>query len=84
VPDPPVTLDGVSEQVRPVDGEMLLVRATVAVKPLTGDTVIMDVTATPGVVLTIVGLANIWKSWTWTVMVAERTTVPELPETTQV
>jgi hypothetical protein len=43
---------------------VLLVRVTVPVKPLTGITVIMDATATPGVVLTTVGLANIWKSWT--------------------
>jgi hypothetical protein len=51
-------------------GETLVVSATVPVKPLTGITVIMDVTATFGVVFTVVGLANIWKSTTWTLIVA--------------
>jgi len=62
-------LEGVVEQVSPA-GETLVVRATVPVKPLTGITVIVDVPATPGVVFTMVGLANIWKSTTWTVIVA--------------
>jgi hypothetical protein len=55
-------LVGVSVHVSPVAGEMLVVRLTVPVKPFTGITVIVDVAAAPGVVLTIVGLANIWKS----------------------
>jgi hypothetical protein len=59
-------LVGVRVHVRPVAGEMLVVRLTMPVKPLTGMTLIVDVPATPGVVLTIVGLANIWKSTTWT------------------
>jgi len=62
-------LGGVVEHVSPA-GETLVVRATVPVKPLTGITVIVDVPATPGVVFTMVGLANIWKSTTWTVIVA--------------
>ena len=70
VPDPLVILAGLRVHVSPVAGEMLAVRLTVPVKPLTGMTVIMDVPATPGVVLTTVGLANIWKSTTWTVIVA--------------
>ena len=68
MPAPPVRLVGLSVQVRPVAGEMLLVRLTVPVKPFTGMTMIDDVPATPGVVLTIVGLANIWKSTTCTNM----------------
>ena len=69
VPDPPAMLAGLRVHVSPVAGEILVVRATVPVKPLTGVTVIVDVPATPGVVLTDVGLANIWKSTTLTVMV---------------
>ncbi len=70
VPEPPVMLVGLTEQVSPVAGETLVVRATVPVKPLTGATVIVDIALTPGVVLTVVGLAAIVKSTTWTVMVA--------------
>lgn len=62
-------LVGTRVHVRPVVGEMLLVRLTVPVKPLTGITTIVDMPATPGVVLTMVGLANIWKSTTCTVTV---------------
>jgi len=68
-PDP-VMLVGLRVQVSPLAGEILLVRLTVPVKPLRAMTVIVDVPATPGVVLTVVGLANIWKSTTWTVIVA--------------
>jgi len=70
VPEPPVMLVGLSEQVSPVAGETLVVRATVPVKPLTGATVIVDIALTPGVVLTVVGLADIAKSTTWKVTVA--------------
>ncbi len=64
-------LAGVTEQVSTgVAGVTLVVRATVAVKPLSGMTVIVDVTGSPGVVLTIEGLANIWKSTTCTIIVA--------------
>jgi hypothetical protein len=70
VPDPPVRLVGVSVHVSPVAGEMLVVRLTVPVKPLTGMTVMVELPATFGVVLTTAGLANIWKSTTWTLIVA--------------
>ncbi len=70
VPEPPVMLVGLTEQVSPVVGETLVVSATVPVNPLTGMTVIMDVAATPGVVFTVVGFAVIVKSTTWTVIVA--------------
>lgn len=47
--------------VRPA-GETELVRATVPVKPFTGATVIVEVAATPTVVVTEVGLAVTVKS----------------------
>ena len=69
VPEPPVMLVGLTEQVSPLEGETAVVSATVPVKLLRGTTVIVAVAATPGVVLTIEGLTNIWKSTTWTVTV---------------
>ena len=60
-------LAGVSVQVNP-DGVTVLVRVTAPAKPLTGMTVIVELANLPGSTLTIVGLANIWKSTTWTVI----------------
>src|SRR5256884_9419000 len=54
-------LDGVSVHARPA-GDTALVRVTVPVKPLTGATVMVDVTATPTFTLTLVGLAVTVKS----------------------
>ena len=68
LPDP-VTLVGVRVHVSPVVGDILEDRLTVPVPPLRPMTLIVEVPATPGVVLIVVGLANIWKSTTWTVMV---------------
>jgi hypothetical protein len=71
VPDPPVMLVGFRVHARPVAGEMLAVRLTAPVKPLTGMTlIVVDVVATPGVVFRVVGFAIIVKSTTWTVIVA--------------
>jgi len=70
VPEPPVVLVGLTEQVSPVAGETVVVRATVPVKPLSGAIVIVDIALTPGVVFTVVGLADIWKSTTRTDIVA--------------
>jgi len=70
VPEPPVMLVGLTEQVSPVAGETVVVRATVPVKPLSGAIVIVDIALTPGVVFTVVGLADIWKSTTRTDIVA--------------
>jgi len=53
--------DGASVQIRPLDGVIVAVRATVPVKPLIRDTVIVEVPATPAVVVTLVGLAEIAK-----------------------
>jgi len=46
-------------------------RATVPLKPLTGDTEIVEVPATPVLTLTTVGLAEIVKSCAWNVTVVE-------------
>ena len=68
VPDP-VTLVGVSVQVRPA-GEMVDVRATTPLNPFTADTVTVDVPEPPAMKLIVVGLAAIVKSWTVTVTMA--------------
>ena len=61
---PSVTLVGVSVQVRPVEGDIADVRATVPVKPWTAVTVIVEVPATPALTMTAVGLATTVKSLT--------------------
>jgi len=70
VPDP-VTLDGESVHVSPLTGDMLDVRETTPLNPLTAVTVIVDDPDVPAVKLTLVGLAARVKSWTVTVNVAE-------------
>jgi len=67
---PRIILVGVSVQVRPVAGEVKLVRATVPVNPSNGATVIVDAPATPALTVTLVGAAVTEKSWTVTVTVA--------------
>ncbi len=71
-------------QVRPVAGEIVVVNATVPVKPLTGDTVIVEVPAVPEFVETLVGLAVTVKSVTVTVTVAEWDSEPLVPVTVTV
>ena len=66
---PRTILVGVRVHVRPA-GDTVEVRATVPVKPFRGATVIVDVTAVPEFVETLVGLAVTVKSWTVTVTVA--------------
>ncbi len=66
VPEP-VTLPGV--RVHAIVS--LLVKVTTAENPFSPVTVIVDVAATLGLKLTVVGLAVIWKSWTVKVTVAE-------------
>ena len=63
-------LVGVRVQVSPA-GETVDVNATVPVNPLTGATVMVDVTAVPEFVDTLVGLAVTVKSVTVTAIVAE-------------
>lgn len=62
-------LDGVRVHVNPA-GDTADVRATVPVKPFTGATVMVEVPATPALVLTLVGLAVTLKSVMLTVTVA--------------
>jgi hypothetical protein len=54
-------LIGLRVQVRPA-GDTVDVRATVPVNPLTGETVMVEVAAAPGLILIIVGLAATVKS----------------------
>jgi hypothetical protein len=61
VPEP-VTLVGVSVQVRPVAGEMLEDSDTTPVNPCVPVTVIVDVPAAPARTVTLVGLAVMVKS----------------------
>lgn len=68
-PEPPVIDVGARVQVSPVLGEIAVVSDTVPVNPLVGTTVTFEVPVCPGLMLTIVGLANIWKSTTCTVIV---------------
>lgn len=67
---PRTMLDGVRVQVKPA-GETEDVRVTLPVNPFTGATVIVEVTAVPEFVDTLVGLAVTVKSITVTVTVAE-------------
>jgi hypothetical protein len=70
VPEPPVIVVVLRVHVSPVLGETEVASVTVPVNPLTGITKIMLVAATPGLVVTGVGLADIVKSTTWTLMLA--------------
>ena len=56
------TLVGDRVHVRPVDGETTSDRATVPVKPLTAETVIVEVPGEPWTTETVVGLAATVKS----------------------
>jgi hypothetical protein len=53
-----VTLVGLRAQVRPVEGEIVSVNATVPVNPFVAETAIVEVPATPMVTVTLVGLAT--------------------------
>jgi len=55
---------GVRVQVKPVAGDIEDVRATVPVKPFAGASVIVEVPATPPLVVRLVGAAATVKSWT--------------------
>jgi len=63
VPEP-VTLIGVRLQVRPVAGLMLDAKLTIPLKPLSAVTVMVEVPETPALAVTVVGLAEMVKSWT--------------------
>ena len=83
VPEP-VTLVGVSVHVRPVVGLMLEVRLTILLKPWRAVTVIVEVAAVPAFTVTLVGLAEIVKSWTVKATVAECERLPLVPVTVTV
>jgi hypothetical protein len=70
VPDP-VTLFGVVVQVNPVAGLILEDRLTTPPKPWSAVIVTVEVAAVPAFTVTVVGLAEIVKSWTVNVTVAE-------------
>jgi hypothetical protein len=55
---------GVRVQLKPVAEDIEDVRATVAVKPFTGATVIVEAPATPAFTVRLVGAAATVKSWT--------------------
>ena len=62
VPEPPVMLVGPKLHVMPVAGDVVPVRPTVALKPLTLVTVMVEVPVPPAIIETLVGLAWIVKS----------------------
>ena len=57
-------LAGVRVHVSPVAGDIDEVRATVPVSPSNGATVMVDVSATPALIVALVGAAVTVKSWT--------------------
>ncbi len=61
---PRMMLVGLRLHVRPVAGDMVEVRPTVPVKPLTGATVMVDVPVAPATTVTAIGLAVTVKSRT--------------------
>lgn len=83
VPEP-VTLVGVRVQASPVIGLMLDAMFTIALKPVREVTVIVEVPATPALIVTVDGLAEIVKSWTRYVMVVDATFAPLEPFTVTV
>ena len=64
-----VTLVGAREQAMPIEGDVEELRFTVPGKALTEEIVIVEVTAEPALVTTLVGLAAIEKSGTLTLKV---------------
>ena len=60
----PVTLVGVRAQVNPVVGLVFDVKLTIPLKPLRKVMVMVEVPATPALTVTVVGLAEMVKSWT--------------------
>jgi hypothetical protein len=84
VPEPPVTLVGVKVQVRPTEGDIVNVRATVPVNALAGAMVMVDIPVAPTLTWTAVGLAVTVKSVTVIVTVVEWESVPLIPSTVTV
>lgn len=63
----------------PIVGEVELVRLTMLVNPLAGLTVIVEVSAEPTFPVTLVGFAEMVKSWITNVALAEWERVPLAP-----
>jgi hypothetical protein len=63
VPEP-VTLVGVRVHAIPVVGLVVDVKLIIPVKPLRAVKVMVEVPATPAFTVTVVGLAEMMKSWT--------------------
>jgi hypothetical protein len=63
VPEP-VTLVGVRVQAIPVVGLVVDVKLIIPVKPLRAVKVMVEVPATPAFAVTVMGLADMVKSWT--------------------
>ena len=70
MPEPPLLLPGERVQTRFVEF-VVTARSVVPVKPFRGATVIVELPETPILAFTLVGLADIVKSCTWHVTVAE-------------
>ena len=60
----PITLVGVRVQVSPVVGLVFDVKLTIPLKPLREVMVMVEVPATPALTVTVVGIAEMVKSWT--------------------
>lgn len=84
VPEPPFMFVELSEQASPLTGEIAVERVTLPTNPLIGATVTIVEIGTPGVVLTIDGLANIEKSVNLNVTLVELVMVPFVPVTVTV
>ncbi len=61
---PRMMLVGVRVHARPWRGDIVEVRLTVPVKPSKADTTIVDVPVLPALAVTLVGSAEVAKSWT--------------------
>jgi hypothetical protein len=79
-----VTLVGVKEQVRPAGVEADTVRPTLPAKPFRPVIVIVDVPLTPGVVVTMAGVAAMVKSTKLNMMGVVWLSVPSVPATVTV
>ena len=81
---PNVRLDGERVQLRPVLGEMPVVRLTVPVNPWIVVTKTVEIPDAPAFAITLVGLTVTVKSWTVTATFAEWESTPLVPVTVTV
>jgi hypothetical protein len=71
VPEPADTAAILNVQARPTLGEIVVVKLVAPVNSFNADTVMVELPLTPEFTLTVVGLADIVKSWKLKVAVAE-------------